>query len=152
MSDELAKLSLKDLIAQGKLGQLDLKRKKEAEILKDKEEILREKEAQRKLKQEERLKDKEERKKLFQEQRARKKEERIELEKQELLIKKIRRSSNQSPRTLRIKPLTPQQQLDCDRLMRLYDFDIGKVAMELWVSPVSIQVYWLNKSKEKKVK
>jgi hypothetical protein len=168
MSDELAKMSLKELIAHGKLGQLNLKRRKgklpcqygdvdlekpkEAEIFGDKEEMAREKEAERKLIEQERLRDKEERKKLFQEQRARKKEERIELEKEESLIKRMKKSRNQSPKSLRIKPLTPQEQLECEHLMRLYDNDIGKVAMKLWVSPIAVQTYWLNKSKEIKAK
>lgn len=168
LSDELAKLSLKDLIAQGKLGQLDLKRKKgrlpcpceaiehekpkEVEILRDKEEILREKEAKTKLKQEERLRDKEERKKLFQEQRARKEEERIRKREEKARRLAILEAPKPPKKGYRIRPLTIDEERDCDRLMGLYGEDISLIARILRVNPIVIQAYWLNKSKEKKVK
>lgn len=117
MSDELAKIKLKDLIA---LGQLDLKRgKKEVECT----------EANRAIA-----------------------EERIRKRKEEARRLAKLKAPKPPKKGYRICPLTIDEKRDCDRLMGLFDEDIALVARILRANPIVIQAYWLNKSREKKVK
>jgi hypothetical protein len=107
MSDELAKMSLKELIAQGKLGQLDLKRGMvEVTCTQANNEIA---------------------------------EERIKKKEKKLKSPKIPKKG------YKIRPLTIDEERDCDRLIGLYGEDISLIARTLKVNPVVVQTYLLNK-------